>query len=147
MKVFSRSAVFAIIIALTLTSISVTSVFAATPAIGSKIQNRDLGLQAKWKNELTTLQRYKFLDGQIAKWVSVWLKINRSHHARARKNRYTNEIHLALWQAEMIVTKHAGFDEKMNVINQSQAIQSVKNLSFYLDKMHVVFNHKFRHRS
>src|SRR5689334_20607061 len=135
MKVNSRSAVFAIIIALTLVSISVTSVFAAAPATGSNIQNRDLGLQAKWKNELTSLQRYKFLDGQIPKWVNVWLKINRSYHAMARKNTYTNEIQLDLQQAELIATKHAGFDEKMNVINQSQAIQSVKNLSFYLDKM------------
>ena len=52
----------------------------------------------------------------------------------------------SLQQAEMIVAKHAGFDEKGNVIDQNQAIQSVKNLSMYLNKMRVVLIHKFNHR-
>jgi len=146
MKVISRSTVFATIIALTLVSVSVTSVFAASPMLGSSTQNRDRGLEAKWKNELSALQRYKFLYGQIAKWESVWLREHRSHYSRAKKNRYANEVHLALQQAEMIVAKHAGFDEKGNVIDQNQAIQSVKNLSMYLNKMRVVLIHKFNHR-
>jgi hypothetical protein len=145
MKVMSRSTVFATILALTLVSISVTSVFAAGPMLGSNTQNSGRGLEAKWKNELTALQRYKFLDGQIAKWINVWLRENRSHYSRAKKNRYANEIHLALQQAEIIAANHAGFDAKGNVINQHQAIQSVKNLSVYLNKMRVVFIHKFNH--
>ena len=47
MKVLSRSAVFAIIIALTLVSISVTSVFAAAPVIGSKISEPRSGIASK----------------------------------------------------------------------------------------------------
>jgi len=114
--------------------------------LGSNTQNSGRGLEAKWKNELNALQRYKYLDGQISKWISVWLRQNRSHYSRAKKNRYANEIHLAVRQAEIIAAKHAGFDAKGNVINQNQAIQSVKNLSMYLNKMRVVFIHKFNHR-
>src|SRR6266498_2447139 len=139
MKLISRNTVFATIIVLTLISISVTSVLAADPVAGSNTQNRELGLEAKWKNELATLEKYKFLDNQIGKWMGVWLGTNRSHHARAKKNGYINEVHLALQQAEMIAAKHAGFDEKGNVINKNQAAQSVKNLSIYLHKLHALF--------
>jgi hypothetical protein len=137
-----RSTIFATIIALTLVSISGTSVFAAGPRLGSSGR----GLEAKWKSELNALQRYRFLDGQIAKWIGVWLRMDRSHYSRARKNRYANEIHLALHQAEMIARTHTGFDAKGNVIDQNQAIQSIKNLSMYLNKMRVIFIHKFNHR-
>ena len=146
MNIISKRTVFATIIALTLVSISVTSGFAAGPMLGSSTQSSGRGLEAKWKSELNALQRYKFLDGQIAKWIDVWLRMDRSHFSRAKKNRYANEIHLALHQAEMIATTHAGFDAKGNVINQNQAIQSVKNLSRYLNKMRVIFIHKFNHR-
>ena len=142
MNVISKRTVFATIIALTLVSISVTSVFAADPMLGSSGR----GLEAKWKNELNALQRYKFLDSQISKWISVWLRENRSHFSKAKKNRYANEIHLALHQAEMIARTHTGFDAKGNVIDQNQAIQSIKNLSMYLNKMRVIFIHKFNHR-
>lgn len=146
MNIMSRSTLFAIIIALTLVSISVTSVFAAGLMLGNSTQNSGRGLEAKWKNELRALQRYQFLDGQISQWINVWLRENRSHYSRAKKNRYANEIHLALRQAEIIAANHAGFDAKGNVTNQNQAIQSVKHLSMYLNKMRVVFIHKFNHR-
>ena len=142
MNVISKRTAFATIIALTLVSISVTSVFAADPMLGSSGR----GLEAKRKNELNALQRYKFLDSQISKWISVWLRENRSHFSKAKKNRYANEIHLALHQAEMIARTHTGFDAKGNVIDQNQAIQSIKNLSMYLNKMRVIFIHKFNHR-
>jgi hypothetical protein len=146
MKVIARSTVFATIIAWTLVSISVTSVFAAGPMLGSSTQNSHPGLEAKWKSELSALQRYRFLDSQIPKWTSIWLRVDRSHHARVKKNRYINEVRLVLKQAESIAAQHAGFDEKGNVIDKSQAVQSVQSLSIYLQKMHVLFLHKFNHR-
>ena len=144
MKIFSRNIVFATVVALTLVSISVSSVFAEAPATGNSVQNSPQGLEVKWKDQLTALQRYKFLESQIPKWMGVW-QLGHSSSSRAKKNRYINEVRLALKQAEMIASQHAGFDGKGNVINRKQAAHSVKQLSLYLQQLRALFRHKFNH--
>lgn len=146
MKVISRNTVFATIIALTLVSISVTSVFAAGPLYQSNSGNSNQGLESKWKAELASLQSYKSLENQIATWMSVWLKTNQlSHSRRAKENGYANEVHLTLQQAEIVAAKHAGFDAQGRVTDKTQATQSIKNLSGYLHQLRVVFIQKLHH--
>ena len=144
MKVLSRNVIFATVIALTLVSVSVSSVFAAVPLPGNNAQNSGQGLERKWKEQLSALQRYQFLGNQIPKWMGVW-QLGHSSSSRARKNRYINEVRLALKQAEMIASQHEGFDGKGNVINQHQAAQSIKQLSIHLQQLRALFRHKFNH--
>ena len=143
MKIVFKSTVFAIIIALTLVAISTTSVFAA-PGYRSNNRN-DPGLESKWKTELNALQKYQYLESQVPQWISMWSKTHHSHHQRAEKNRYANQVHLALQQAEIIAQKHAGFDANGKVIDKIQAAQSVQKLATYLHQLRQVFVHKFHH--
>jgi hypothetical protein len=145
MKVIMRNMLLATISALMLLSISATSVFAAGFVGGSSILNSDQSLESRWKNQLNTLQRYEFLDNQTQKWIDEWAQTHPSLHRRARKNRYANEVHLTVQQAEMLVATHPGFDAKGRVIDKSQATQSVRHLEIYLRQMRIVFLHKFHH--
>ena len=145
MKVTSKSMALGTLIALTLALISVTSVFAVGFVSGSSTLNPAQGLESRWKNELITLQRYRFLDNQVGKWIDEWAQAHPSLHRRA-KNRYANEVHLALQQAETLVARHPGFDANGKVINNIQAAQSIENLENYLKQLRSVFFHKFQHR-
>ena len=146
MKVMTKNMVFATAIALILLFSSATSVFAASFGQASTILNGGQNLESQWKGELTVLQRYKFLDNQIAKWMNDWLQTPRSLHEKTRKNRLTNEAHLTLQQAEILAIKHPGFDANGKVVDKAQAAKSVRSLAVYLQKLHTVFNHKFHHR-
>jgi hypothetical protein len=146
MKALSRRIIFVSILAMLLVSISVTTVFAQGSVPGSNVRNRDSGLESKWKREVNTLQRYKFLDNQIPKWISVWRKAHPfSRLARAKKNMYANEANLAVRQAEILIANHPGFDANGKVINQVQAAQSVRTLASYLQELRTIFRHKFHH--
>src|SRR5512147_3067251 len=108
MNVLSKNYVIAVIIALTLAPLSVTSVFAAGTLPRSYIQEFDQSLTSKWKHEVAILERYKYLDDQGAKRKSNWLRSPRTPHRIAKANRYANEVHQALLQAEVLVTRHPG---------------------------------------
>lgn len=147
MKALSRSMIFVPIMVMLLVSISVTTVFAQGSVPGSNIRSSDSGLESKWKREVNTLQRYKFLDNQIPKWINVWRKAHPlSRLSRAKKNMYANEANLAVRQAEILVANHPGFDANGKVINKVQAAQSVRSLAIYLQELHNIFFHKFHHR-
>ena len=140
MKEMSKIIASGILIVLMLSFISVTGVF----AMGTG--NVDQKLEAAWKKELSTLERYQFLDNQIAKWIKEWLQTPRSFHSKRTKNRYTTEARMVLQRAEALAVTHPGFDAKGRVINSVQAAQSVQNLETYLRQLRLVFLHKFQHR-
>ena len=143
MKILFKSTVFAVIMVLMLVFISVTSVFAAPMQGGNNRGDQDL--EGKWKSELNTLQKYEYLEQQIPKWIDVWSRAHHSHGARAKKNMYANEIHVAIRQARILAANHPGFDSNGKVLNTIQATQSVQTLASYLHQMHQVFHRRFRH--
>ncbi len=144
-KVVSRSTVLATIIALSLASISATSVFAAGQAHReSAIRSSDLGLASQWKTEVAAFKAAELTDKSIGKWATEWKEIKRSPDDLRKEGRYAALAAADLRQAELLVAKHAGFNAEGKVTNKVQANQAIQDLALALHRFHMDVADKLR---
>jgi hypothetical protein len=142
-KVVFRSTVFATIIAVALASISVSSVFAASPGQTTNRQHiADQNLSSQWKLELIALQMDKLMSNDMVKWFREWIATTPSSADKAKENKFAISADSALLQAEAIAGKHAGFDAKGTVTDREQAAATLRSIEADIHNFHMDFVNK-----
>ena len=129
MSVFAKATVFAVVIALLLASFPTTRVVA---------KGNNQGLENKWSQLVDNYTRQSINHTSAHKWVDHWLKTNKKSTLSEKEEvqKHLAICNSALGAAGSVVSKHAGFDAKGHVIDRAAAIQSIKDLSYYL-RQHV----------
>ena len=129
MSVFAKETVLVILIALLFASFPTTSVIA---------KGNNQGLEDKWSQLVDNYYRQSSNHNSAHKWADHWLKThkNASDSKQADVERHLAICNSAIMGAGAIVSTHAGFDTKGNVIDRGAAIKSIKDLSYYL-RQHV----------
>ena len=125
MSVFTKAISFAVLIALVLASLPTLSVVA---------KGNTQGLEAKWNQLVDNYTRQSSNHDSAHRWVDHWLKTHRKA-SLSEKNEIQKHLSIcnsAIIAAGSIVSKHAGFDAKGNVIDRGAARKSIKDLSYYL---------------
>jgi len=123
MSVFSKAAIVAILIALVLTALPVTNVVA---------KGNNENLEKKWDQLLTNFNTQSSNHTGAHKWVEHWLKTHKKVSERAEVEKHLAICNSAILSAGTIVSKHAGFDAKGNVVERASALKSIDNLSYFL---------------
>ena len=125
MSVFSKAAVFAILIALVLSALPMTSVVA---------KGNNEALEKKWDQLVTNFNTQSSNHNGVHKWVDYWFKTHKkaSVSDKAEVQKHLAICNSAILSAGAIVAKHAGFDAKGNVIERASALKSIDNLSYFL---------------
>jgi hypothetical protein len=125
MSVFTKAISFAVLIALVLASLPTVSVVA---------KGNTQGLEAKWSQLVDNYTRQSSNHNSAHRWVDHWLKTHKKA-SLAEKNEIQKHLSIcssAIMAAGTIVSKHAGFDTKGNVIDRGAARKSIRDLSYYL---------------
>jgi len=125
MSVFSKATTFAILIALVLASLPMTSVVA---------KGNNGVLEQKWDQLVTNFNTQSSNHNGVHKWVDHWLQTHKkaSVSDKAEVQKHLAICNSAILSAGAIVSKHAGFDAKGNVIDKASAIKSIDNLGYFL---------------
>jgi hypothetical protein len=125
MSVFSKATTFALLIALVLASLPMTSVVA---------KGNNGVLEQKWDQLVTNFNTQSSNHTGVHKWVDHWLQTHKkaSVSDKAEVQKHLAICNSAILSAGAIVSKHAGFDAKGNVIDKASAIKSVDNLAYFL---------------
>ena len=122
-SVFSKIMLFALLIALVSASFT-------TSNVAAKKNNREL--EDKWSQLVDNYNRQSINHTSAHNWVDHWMKTNNSDSDEIELQKHMCTCNSALSAAGAIVAKHAGFDAKGNVVDRGAAIQSIKDLSYYL---------------
>ena len=88
----------------------------------------------EWSNKLQKLSYY----GSFYERVRVYPADFEDLNELALAHDYLNEYGVALRAAQRIAVNHTGFDQKGKLVNDTQANQSLKDLSEYLRIMRVM---------
>jgi ABC-type lipoprotein release transport system permease subunit len=123
MSVFSKATIVVILIAL---------VIAALPVTGVVAKGNNEGLEKKWDQLITNFNTQSSNHNGVHKWVDHWLKTHKKASERAEVEKHLAICNSAILSAGSIVSKHAGFDAKGNVIERASALKSIDNLSYFL---------------
>lgn len=125
MSIFAKATIFAILIALLAASFPMTSVIA---------KGNNQGLEDKWSQLVDNYNRQSSTHNSAHKWADHWLKThkNASDAKQADVERHLTICNSAIMSAGAIVSKHAGFDAKGEVVDRGAALKSIKDLSYYL---------------
>jgi hypothetical protein len=124
-SVFAKATVFALLIAL---------LFASFPTASVVAKGTNQGLEEKWSQLVDNYTRQSSNHNSAHKWVDHWLKTHKkaSTTEEAEVQKHLAICNSAISSAGSIVSKHAGFDTKGQVIDRAAAIKSIKDLSYYL---------------
>jgi len=125
MSVFTKAISFALLIALVLASLPTVSVVA---------KGNTQGLEAKWSQLVDNYTRQSSNHDSAHRWVDHWLKTHKKA-SLSEKNEIQKHLSIcnsAIMAAGTIVSKHAGFDAKGNVIDRGAARKSIRDLGYYL---------------
>ena len=125
MSVFSKATVFALLIALVLAALPITSVVA---------KGNNEALEQKWDQLVTSFNTQSSNHNGVHKWVDHWLTTHKkaSLSDKAEVQKHLAICNSAILSAGTIVSKHAGFDAKGHVIDKASAIKSIDRLSYFL---------------
>jgi hypothetical protein len=125
MSIFAKATVFAILIALLVASFPVTSVMA---------KGNNQGLEDKWSELVDNYYRQTSNHNSAHKSADHWLKTHKkaSDATQADVERHLAICNSSIMAAGAVVSKHAGFDTKGEVIDRGAAVKSIKDLSYYL---------------
>jgi hypothetical protein len=129
MSVLSKVTTFAIIIALVLASLPMTSVFAGSPEKEK--------LEAKWDELNQMFKTQKSSHNLVERMHKNWhanVEKNATPAEKAAFDRNLSVCDTALVAAETIIANHEGFDKKGKVIDLVPATKSVKDLNTYILK-------------
>lgn len=121
----NKMVLLSVLIALLLSSFSVTRVFAAGPTPSAK------ELEQKWDRQLERL----LLQGQFYENVRLFPADFEDLDDLEQAHFYLEKFGVALRGAQTILLTRPGFDIEGNVTNELQALRTVRNLAFYLDIM------------
>jgi hypothetical protein len=120
---FFKPTVFAILIALVLAALPTTSVVA---------KDTNEGLEKKWDQLVNNFETQSSKHNSVHKWADHWLKTHKKSSEKAEVQKHVEICNSAIIAAGILVSKHAGFDAKGNLVDRASAIKSIKDLSYYL---------------
>lgn len=125
MSIFSKATIVAILLAL---------MFASLPATGVVAKGDNQKLEDKWSQLVNNFSRQTTNHTSVHKWVDHWLTTSKeaTGSEKAQMEKHLSQCNSAILSAATIVSKHAGFDAKGNVIERASAIKSINKLSYYL---------------
>lgn len=121
-SVLFRTTVFALLIALLFASLPTTSVIA---------KETNTGLEKKWDQLVTNYNTQTANHDSAHRWVDHWLK-KAPASRQAEVQKHLEICNSAILGAGIVVSKHAGFDAKGNLVDRAAAIKSIKDLRYYL---------------
>jgi hypothetical protein len=103
---------------------------------GVVAKGNNADLEKKWDQLVTNFDRQSSNHTSVHKWVDHWFKTHKkaSISEKAEIEKHLSICNSAILAAATIVTKHAGFDTKGNVIERASAIKSIDSLSYFLQK-------------
>ena len=124
-------------------SLSVTSVFAATPARLETAHQKqvDEALQSDWKADTIHLQTEKLQNILIPKLAESWLKDNPNSTDRVKVENDLHKANVLMLQVETSLSKHTGFNANGIVTDSFAANQTLLQLSTDLHELHTVLIH------
>jgi len=123
-KIFMASLIIAIVLA----SFPAPSVFAASDDEDQATIER---LEAAWSRKIRHVRAQSFFYDHVRLYPADFKDLSDLARAHNLLNRYG----FALRRAETIIANRAGFDERGRVTNFNQAVQSSRDLAFYLHLM------------
>jgi hypothetical protein len=123
MSVLAKGTIFAILIALVLSSFPTASVLA---------RGNTTNLEKKWDQLVTTFNRQSMTHNSVHKWVDNWLKTHKNASERAEVRKHLSICNSAIASAQEVVWSRAGFNADGKVIDKALARKSIKDLSYYL---------------
>jgi hypothetical protein len=121
-SVLFKLSVLAIVIALML---------AALPTANAVAKDTKSGLENKWSHLVDAYRTQYSRHDSVHKWVDAWLK-NAPNSKKADVLKHLEICNSSIIGAGIVVSKHAGFDAKGNVVDRAAAIKSIKDLRYYL---------------
>lgn len=121
--------VLAVVIALLLASLPMSTAFAAPASDQGTIENVDF--EKEWNNKLRNLRAAGYFYDTIRLYPADF----EDQDDLAQAHFYLDNYGAALRSANTVVFNHAGFDIKGNVTNEIQAEQSLHDLGMYLKMM------------
>lgn len=128
--IYQKSFLAALILALLLASLPVSSVFAASGSEQQPWETVDLKLE--WKNKLTHLRYVGYYYDHVRFYPADF----ESPADLALARMYLDKYRVALRQANTVVVNHTGFDLKGNVTDPRLAYETVHDLAEYLHTMY-----------
>ena len=120
-----KCAVISILLALVVSSFPTATVMAANTT-----------LEDKWDQLLTSYNNQTVRHDRVHQAVDHWLVTNKRGSA-ADKGEIRKHLAICngtIHNAGVIVANHAGFDAKGNLVNRAQAVKSIKDLNYWLQK-------------
>ncbi len=121
--------VVSVVIALIFASLPGTRVFAAPARDGDPTEDNSLELE--WSNKTRLLRYENLFYGRVRVLPSDF----EDKDDLARAYELLHKYGFALKQANEIILKHTGFDQKGRLIDVEDADQTVKDLAMYLHMM------------
>lgn len=120
-----KCAVISILLALIVSSFPTATAFAGNAT-----------LEDKWDQLLTSYDNQTIRHDSVHQAVSHWMytekRLSASNKAEVQKHLVI--CNAAIHNAGVIVAQHAGFDAKGNLVNRAQAVKSIKDLNYWLQK-------------
>jgi hypothetical protein len=120
--VMFKATVLAILIALLMASLPTASVVA---------KDTNTSLEQKWDQLVNNYNTQNVNHASVHKWVDHWM-IKAPASRKAEVQKHLGICNSAIIAAGIVVSKHAGFDAKGNLVDRATAIKSIKDLSYYL---------------
>jgi hypothetical protein len=137
MSVISKSAMLATILALAVATFSATSVFAAS--LSTSKQENTQNLTSIWKSETAKLYMERFEYNRQVSQERKWLKSTGPTSAdKLSADQFLDKFAFYLKQADVIASKHVGFDTFGKVINLAQATKTTRNLQIPLSNLNKI---------
>lgn len=152
--VLKKGTVIAVLTALTLTMLSVSSVFAAgptnTPTTAASTQASAQSLEASWKFELARFQFDSAILARVDRMLdgirsrSLKIEVRSERNEKGEKSTTFTDASALLSKAQAIITSHADFDGTGKVTDQTQAAKAMDQLGALLNQFHVDLLYKLR---
>lgn len=127
MSALYKATLFAILLALVLASL---------PTATAVAKGTNESLEKKWTQLINNYDMQMSNHNGAHRWVDHWLQTHKKASAskEAEIRKHLEICNSAIMAAGVIVSQHTGFDADGNLVSRAAAIQSIKDLSYYLQK-------------
>ena len=108
---------------------------AALPTANAVAKDTSSSLEKKWSQLVGAYHTQYSRHDSVHNWVDAWLK-NAPNSKKADVMKHLDICNSSIIGAGIVVSKHAGFDAKGNLVDRAAAIKSIKDLRYYL-QLHI----------
>jgi hypothetical protein len=106
---------------------------AALPTQNAVAKDTTSSLEKKWSHLVNAYHTEYSKHQSVHHWVDAWLK-KAPNSKKAEVQKHLDMCNSSIVGAGIVVSKHAGFDAKGELVDRAAAIKSIKDLRYYLQK-------------